>query len=399
MSTPASRLQPGIFFAAGQRPPPCWRLVLLDLAPGTTPGEAHDALARLMEMLGDLRGGQMRELARQPPEHACASAEQFAGLEVLLGVGRRLFDSERHAPPLTSAPRPEFLSWLPMGAPLAGLPWGSDDPSGEADVALQLTAEHQAGVHCAAVEVWAFIADERLPLTVTTTFSGFGRQDGRGWLGFHDGVSNLETGQRLTAITAAPDPAWMAGGTYLAFLRLGIDLASWRSLDRARQELLVGRDKLSGTALIATTRDAEGNIRPVAGPGPSAQGRADWIDPPQTTDPLLEASHIHRANQNRSSASAPGGWRMFRQGYDFLDAIGPGGPVVGLNFVSFQRDLSVLRQVLHLPGWLGEVNFGGPATPKPGEPVDPGFLSLRAGGFYAVPPRGDPFPGATLFTT
>lgn len=49
---------------------------------------------------------------------------------------------------------------------------------------------------------------------------------------------------------------------------------------------------------------------------------AEWRDPPQTTDPLLEASHVHRSNQSRASSGVPGGRRMFRQGYDYLDGVG-----------------------------------------------------------------------------
>ena len=76
---------------------------------------------------------------------------------------------------------------------------------------------------------------------------------------------------------------------------------------------------------------------------------------------------------------------------------GPDGPELGVNFVSFQSDLQTLQHVLHLPGWLADVNFGGPAAPRPGDPPSPRLISLLAGGLYAVPPRGRPFPGADLF--
>jgi len=404
--TPMGHLQQGIYLAAGERSPPCWRLMLLNVSSGAVAGDVHEGLAHILRMLADLGLGRVRELEGQPPEHARASADQFAGLATLVAFGRRLFDAERHDPQLTTAPRPPFLAYLPEGAALAGLPWSSRNgdaaPSGEADIALQLTAERQAGVNCGAVEVWKLIGDHDLPFVVSASFSGFGRHDGRGWLEFHDGVSNLPAEDRLDALSASGDPPWMAGGTYLAFLRLGVDLATWRNRGRAQQELLVGRDKLSGAALVATTRASDGTVLPVPGLTPDsmagADDRIDWIDPPQTTDPLLEASHIHRANQNRASAAAPGSLRMYRQGYDFLDEVGPSGPVAGLNFISFQRDLQIFQHVLHLPGWLGEVSFGGPAEPQPGEPVEPRFLSLLAGGLYAVPPRRDPFPGADLLT-
>ena len=62
----------------------------------------------------------------------------------------------------------------------------------------------------------------------------------------------------------------MRGGTYMAFLRLDVDLAAWRALSRAEQELAVGRDKLTGAALVAVDRRG----RPVAKGG-------FVIDPPR----------------------------------------------------------------------------------------------------------------------
>jgi deferrochelatase/peroxidase EfeB len=161
-----------------------------------------------------------------------------------------------------------------------------------------------------------------------------------------------------------------------------VDLAAWRALDRGDQELAVGRDKLTGDPVVAVRRGARGRARPVAG------ADADRFDPPETGDPLLESSHVHRANQNRGSSDSPAALRIYRQGYDFLEGVGPDGPELGLNFVSFQSDLQTLQHLMHLPGWLGDANFGGAAPPA--------LISLLAGGFYAVPPRARPFPGASL---
>ena len=188
----------------------------------------------------------------------------------------------------------------------------------------------------------------------------------------------------------------------MAFLRFAVDLAAWRRLSRSEQELIIGRDKLSGAPLVAVERAQSGAARPVAAPAltdtSTDRAHAEYADPPQTTDALLEASHIHRANQNRASPFAPGGLRIFRQGSDFLESLGRGAPQVGLNFVSFQADLLTLQHLLHLPGWLGDVNFGGPTQPTPGDARSPQLISLLAGGFYAVPPRGNPCPGATIFS-
>jgi Dyp-type peroxidase family len=366
------RIQEGVYFRSGERPAPCWRLLLLRVVPGAAPADVRDALGRVLRMLAALRAGTVRELRGQPAAGVQATRETFAGLAALVGYGRSLFD---HDPPLTAEPRPEFLARLAAFPALPRAERHTD--AGEADIALQLTGATPAAVNRAAVEVWKLLEDKSLPLRAAASFDGFGRPDGRGWLEFHDGVGNMPSQQRLAAIQSPPDPRWMAGGTYMAFLRLRVDLRAWRALDRGEQELAVGRDKLTGNPLTRTRRGA---IKPA--------GAADRFDPPAAGDPLLASSHVHRANRNRGSSDSPAALRIFRQGYDFIDGIGPDGPELGLNFISFQADLQTLQHLMHLPGWLGDSNFGGGA---------PAFVSLFAGGLYAVPPRARPFPGAVLF--
>lgn len=402
MAEPGSLIQEGIYFRAGERAPASYRLVVFDVRPGANAGDVAHALERMWVTLAQMRDGTVRDLGELSQRHAKEIKAQYQSLRALVGFGASAFADREHGPPLATSPRPDFLVRLNRkGRAFPALPWSADPTSqGEGDIAVQLTADRADAVNCAAVELCTLIADDELALAAVGSFDGAGRQDGRGWLGFHDGVSNIETSQRATAMEAGADPPWMQGGTYMAFLRLAVDLAAWRALSRETQELLVGRDKQTGSGLVAVDRQS-GAPRPVAAPDPgddmSDAELADYQDPPQSTDPLLEASHVHRANQNRSSPHAAAGLRMFRQGYDYLDTIGPDGPRLGLNFVSFQSNLSVLEHVLHLPGWLGDVNFGGPSEPGDGEPGPPSFIALDAGGFYAVPPRATPFPGASLF--
>lgn len=399
----AERLQSGIAFQRGRRPSPCYRLLLLNAPNSATPAAVRDGLAAVNDMLHGLAAGDVRELAGQPEDRAQQSAEMFAGLEHLIGFGRRLFDAAVHDPPLTSAPRPAHLAYLPPDGPFPSLRWADTNGHanrGEADIALQFTAERHAAVNCAAVEVWKLVNEQKIPLEPVATFDGFSRHDGRGWLEFHDGVSNMHSSHRRRAIEAAADPPWMGGGTYMAFLRMGVDLTVWHRLTRREQELLVGRAKLTGAPLIATDRDEEQRVVPVAADAAKVDSddrqRSEFIDPPETTDSIVEASHVHRANQVRGSPSAAAALRIFRQGYEFLEDIS-GRPQLGLNFVSFQQDLAVIHHLLHLPGWLGDVNFGGRGDPGPGEPRPAQLLTVAAGGYYGVPPTGDGLPGSEIF--
>jgi Dyp-type peroxidase family len=399
------RLQGGIYFRSGQRPPPCYRLLLLDYLPHTQPVQALTALKRIYTMLADLRTGAVRDLAGQDEQQSAKAAGELGETDSLLAFGARLFDHTCHDPPLLAAPRPSYLvSLSDHGDPFPAVQWSSErDPhGGEADVAIQLTGPSDAAVNRAAVEIWKLVADEKLPIAIVASFAGFSRHDGRGWLDFHDGVSNIQSNERLAAIQATADPSWMAGGTYMAFLRFAVDLSAWRALTRSQQELIVGRDKLTGQPVLSTRRSCAGEILPVAEAETpdeeTAPAGADFREPPEVSDPIVKASHLQRANRNRASPWAPAGQRIYRQGYEFLERLDADGITLGLNFVSFQADLGTLRRVLHLPGWLADVNFGGPAIPAAGDPPSVALLSLLAGGLYCVPPRETPFPGAQLFS-
>jgi len=172
--------------------------------------------------------------------------------QALLGFGASLFDPERHEPPLTSVERPAHL--VPLSRPRLAFPdlqWQDGAGGGEADILVQLTGISEHAVDRAAVEVAKLITDLKLPLILAGTFDGFRRDDGRSWIGFHDGISNLEPSQRYEAVVCRGDPDWNRGGSYLAFLRIEIALEKWRSLDRETQEVIVGRDKLTGSPLVA----------------------------------------------------------------------------------------------------------------------------------------------------
>jgi Dyp-type peroxidase family len=394
------QLQDGIYLSPATRPPNAFLFLTLEFEPGGGAVAARDALERTWEVLTDLRAGVVRDLKATQEGEADQLIEPET-FDFLLGYGPSFFD---HARALTETERPARLTRLARHRePFANLPWHSEaSRGGEGDLCLQLTGRDAHATSRAAVEVWKAIGDDHLPLAISGSFDGFARDDGRSWIGFHDGVSNIRPSQRLAAVECQGDPDWNRGGTYLAFLRCAVALASWRRLSRSEQELLIGRDKLSGCALEGTS-ERHGELVPQ--PYPDCPATADapagdrdkFRDPPETGDPAIEASHIHRANQNRAEPTTHAGHRIYRQGYEYLTGLGPDRPDLGLNFVSFQRDLEHLWQILGLPGWLGGVNFGGRPDRGRGEPEPIELLSLEAAGFYAVPPREQPFPGAKLF--
>lgn len=376
--------------------------MLLNVRPGTLPAEARAALAETWDVLSDLRRGVVRDLLPTRPDDPQPTLAP-AGLTCLLGFGARLFDERAHAPALVRRElRPWELSALRPsgpGAPFPKLPWAPEGERrpGEADICLQFVAEREIAINRAAVELWKLTADRRLPLEVVAFHRGFQRDDGRSWIDFHDGVNNLRAEERREAIqVTSADPAWLTGGTFLASLRIRIDLPAWRALPREHQELVVGREKLTGCPLRSSTDGAPRPLEPCPLPDPATEEQlAAYTNPGRDGGRVVEASHIHRANLNRGAPDTDANNRIFRQGFEFLDVLDAGRVELGLHFVSFQRSLGRVRAILQLQGWMGDSNFGGTEPPRAGEPaID--LMKLVAGGFYAVPPRGEPFPGAEL---
>jgi deferrochelatase/peroxidase EfeB len=390
------RLQDGIYFRSGQRPGRCYRLLLLNARPGASQTEARDAIAMVWEraqavrheLVADLQPARLRASGTSDPP-------RDPELTCLLGYGAPLFER------FPGLRRPGELGRTenrPKPFPRLSRVPEADRSVGEADLALQFIAGSELAVVTAVAEVWMLIRTKGLKLDVATLYGGFNREDRRSWLGFHDGIGNIEGERRREAIetklavSRSEDPPWMDGGTYMGFLRLAIDLEVWRSLSLHEQESYVGRERGTGCPL---TRIDSGSRQALEGcPVPNGPDSVDYRNPqPPSLDPDNRAqwSHMHRTNLNRPrGAIADGDNRIFRQSYEFLEPL-PGGRLrPGVNFVSFQRRLSCLTNILITPGWLGNANFGGKDSSRD-------LISLIGGGYYAVPPRGGPFPGAGIF--
>ncbi|MFG2485546.1 Dyp-type peroxidase [Streptomyces virginiae] len=407
-----SVLQEGIYHAPGRRPPGHLALVFLRADPEADAAAVDGALREVTTMLRGLADGVVAEL----PGHPVPGAH----LEFLLGFGPKAFDIAGAKLPCPAAlgPRFRFRSPRPTGGgPLlvgGGLSYAADVVRNDAteEFCLQLTADTQLAVSRGVVELWKLLRGARTgdtraaALEIAGIHTGFQRDDRRSWIGFHDGVSNLDSGDRervisIAAADAGPDP-WTIGGTCLVFARLAVDLDGWHLLPRAQQEFLVGRDKLTGAPL--TGRDTEGRPVPAAGcpvagtTEVTQPGNEDFLEPRPTADPVLLTAHVRRANlTGTADPDQSGSLRVFRQGYEFFEPVATApGFRAGLNFVGFQDSPERVLRILTQRGWLGGVNFGG--QPGPDGPAGR-LLTVRAAGTYLVPPvrDGAPYPGSEVF--
>jgi deferrochelatase/peroxidase EfeB len=404
----------------------CFAIAFLRISDSLSSSEIGEYLKGLWQMYLDLKKGVVNDLKG----HRVPSGD----LSVLLGYGPAIFTIPGITKKLPRDLRKQFRE--PVGGePIldgSGINYSFDAPRnlGITDhVAVQFISKSQLATYRAVVETWKYVATTAPPskrgIALSTFFTGFQRDDSRSWLGFHDEVSNMKNAsERRKAIMIdrakndlVHQDFWTTGGTYIAFLRIGIDLCKWEQMKRRDQELMIGRDKLNGIPLVGV--DRKGN--PVRKPGcsPFSQVRSydkrfhehpNYFQRPSggssmktelDTDnsiSLLSQSHIGRTrHMDQIKSQDPASRRIFRQGFEFIEPLyhDSSKPIkLGLNFISFQDDPTRLLFILTDPNWLGSSNFGGTGD----NIAMKDFLSVQASGIFFVPPKEMPFPGASIFS-
>jgi Dyp-type peroxidase family len=402
-------IQEGVYYQSGTRPGSCFSIMFLRVRAGATASAVDSSLAGLWSVYSLLRAGRISDLAGvQLPS---------SGLTILMGYGPKAFEisGARQAPPQDLGPEHQFKSPAPSGGgPLlagSGLAYVDGlarNPATE-EIVVQAIAETPLAANRAIVETAKYLEDNPDPgtglptLQLAAAFTGFNREDGRSWIDFHDGVSNLRSGQeRLDAIEVKPQATaadkWTEGGTYMTFLRLSVDLKTWRRMTQQQQELIVGRSKISGCPI--TDIDASGlPLAAAACPFTGTHsvfdpGNEEFREPAGNVPAGVLLSHVQRANHHIGPIDRDVSERFYRQGFEFLEPPQPGRElVVGLNFVSFQDTLKRIFFVLTTPTWLGLTNFGG--DPLSG----PRLLRVLAAGVFFCPSvvSGEPYPGSSMF--
>jgi deferrochelatase/peroxidase EfeB len=402
----------------------CFTLLFLK-ASRNSAYEVRKCVEGLWKMYEGLRSGYSSDLEN------CAFPP--GGLTVLISFGQRIFELSGITKkiPLDFKDK-QFLPAKPRRPILPGSGINYSNPVHDnvglsEDIALQFISETQLGTYRAVVETKKYLQKyEMQALKFSKFYTGFQRDDGRSWLGFHDEVSNMKNSkERLDAIAIDPmsnnllrRDYWTKNGTYLAYLRIEIDIALWNSIERKDQELIIGRDKLTGSPLVGV--DKNGNPVTIdAYPSAYEVERFDKrfhehpdylrkselpnkirsILDTQASAEILNESHIGRTRHiDKINSKYRVSRRIFRQGYEFLEPVynDPSKSLrVGQNFISYQNDPTRLFFILTHPDWMGNTNFGGRTKNNKINKL----LSVLAAGVFFVPPMEKPFPGASLFTS
>ena len=404
-------LQEGIYWQSGTSPEAAFTLMMLEPANGAAAADVGAALAYLWPIVQRVKAGRIPSLPGHPVERSGVTALLAYGFGIfdLAGVSRerpqRLDPQYRFVPPAKGGG-----GTLLYGG---GLKYGADvvDNVTYDGIALQIIGKTELDVHqmvvevSMALEIGPKLASGCSPVIPRTYYRGFLRADRRTWIDFHDGISNIKKGDDRKRVIEIKSDAedWTQGGTYLTYLRLAVDVSAWRRLSVRKQEILVGRTKLTGCPLTGIGADStliSDAACPVAGTSEvTGLGNEEFREPRPTDNAELKQSHVQRSNhEHKQDFGSADSLRIYRQGYDFLEPVdGPPGYRAGLNFVSFMDTPRRLLRVLTQESWLGRTNFGGDRDNQP--PGMASLLTVRAGGIFLIPPvvASEPFPGASIF--
>jgi deferrochelatase/peroxidase EfeB len=410
-------LQEGIYYRA--KPPIGNSLCVMSLRSenGSSIGEIGNALGLIWKHLEHLKKGLTVDLDIDRKHR------KIGNLSVLVAYGSSLFDVSGSQKKKPDSFNEDWNFKAPIsggGGPIlegSGLTYSKktfDNHLLADHIIFQLIADTEFYTNRAAVEVWKLLRKlEKIggsaPLRITGMYTGFQREDHRNWLGFHDGVSNIKSHERpyvisINAKSLSSEDKWTLRGTYIGFMRIAFNLTKWEDTDVAEQEILIGREKLTGCPLIRIGK----NNKPVKDPRCPVPGTSEVIDsgnenfrehPMYGTgrqDNILRYSHIGRSRPvERIPIWDMKSARIYRQGFEFLVPSNDNVCfVAGLNFISFQntperlfRALTYQQKILH----NGLVSASLPNLDN--------FMSVLAAGIFFVPPKvkNEPFPGAKIF--
>lgn len=402
-------------------------ILFLRIRKKSTIDQIVQSLEKLWIMFQNLRKGLIEDLPHQKVPHG--------SLSVTLGYGQNIFnlkDIKKSIPrdfdnSQFSSPKKFGGGYILEGSHLSYSTDIYENVGLNEDIVVQFIANSQLAVYRAIVETWKNIKHNSIsnhPLLFSKFFTGFQRDDGRSWLGFHDGVSNMRPGKERRNVIAIhkenndllPRDFWTENGTYMAFLRIEIDLDLWDSINRSNQELIIGREKLYGRPLIGvdkynnpitskkfppsqiTTYNKRYHDHPDYFKAPQLLSKEimSKIDIDQSFK-VLNESHIGRTRHfDKINNKLVSSRRIYRQTFEFIESNYLHKKKflsVGLNFLSFQNDPARLLFILTDPNWLGNSSFGGNSQFKN---IDK-LLSVQVCGMFYIPRIEKSFPGSCIF--
>lgn len=290
-------------------------LTAFDLTPGASLAQVKTLLQQWSTIAATTMAG--RSLASG--EDAMASGRGPSGLSVTVGVGASLLTK------LDLGDRiPKALDPLPAFLNDALVPADSDGDlcvlvgANDGLVAAHALRALQRAAAASTVQRWQVsgFADAAgsMPSPTSTPRNLMGQLDGTG--NPRPGTTAFD---QTVYVPASADPEWLRGGSYLVYRKIRMLLDAWDTLDRAGQEAVIGRDKLTGAPLSGGSEFTAPDYDAFTSAGALA---------------IPPGAHIRQAG-----AQVNNGASILRRAFNYYD--GPradGSPDAGLIFLAFQAD-------------------------------------------------------------
>ncbi|HTB50753.1 MAG TPA: Dyp-type peroxidase [Solirubrobacteraceae bacterium] len=357
MSAPANRLATGILPDSVIRTPDADATLLsVTLSEQLTPETVKAWLTDVTGLVGTLQS-TVEEGRRVATVNVAFAASFF---QTAPGTGRFGLSAEQIPVELATPPTlPALTGVAPVPGDVLFYILSTSDAAVAAFKA-GLSATHPAAVVGDSLEV------------------GFQRHDKREQFGFRDGLRNIPSPERPEVVFLDPErspeePAWTAGGSYVAYLKIRQDVAAMEGKSIDEQQQIIGRRKSDGSRLDlpeGTVVAQEGEFTGTACPA---------------------AAHIRKAGPR---GTLHDGTRIFRRGVPYLTLNPDGSDERGLQFVSYQRSLDEFAAIFGR--WMTNPSF-----PAPGTGTDSllasGVITIEKAGFFFSPPRDSRFIGAQIF--
>ncbi|MGX1738645.1 Dyp-type peroxidase [Corynebacterium flavescens] len=235
-------------------------------------------------------------------------------LTITVGVGAALFDDRFGLSKL----KPAHLVQME--------PFADDslvDSSCHGDIILQICADEKDTALHALRDILRHTREFATTRWLQNGYQNEPRPTGtqRNHLGFKDGIVNPHQDDFDSLVWAGNDePAWAAGGSYMAVRLIGMLTEFWDRISIAEQEQIFGRDRYTGGPLT---------------------GGDEWAAPDYTDDAVGDViptdAHIRLANPRTPDTADQ---LMLRRSYNYDNGLRRNGNFdAGLVFVAFQQDL------------------------------------------------------------
>ncbi|MCD1257405.1 deferrochelatase/peroxidase EfeB [Paenibacillus athensensis] len=232
-----------------------------------------------------------------------------AKLTVTFGFGASFFEENGKDRYGIAHLAPKYLRDIPR------MPRENLDPSiSGGDVCVQVCAEdQQVAFHAVRNLIRLSTGSATLKWMQEGFISAKSGTTPRNLFGFKDGTANglhqTEDGFKQVLWAGTDEPAWLQGGTYMAYRKIRMLLETWDRTSMDDQEATFGRRKESGAAF-------------------GMAGEFDTVD----VSKLPADSHVRLAKDSKQ--------QIHRRAYSYTDGVDPrtGNVNAGLLFISFQRN-------------------------------------------------------------